>query len=75
METTIDKAISAVADGSYVADDYSQYSFMAHNGSSLAIDKNLVPTNVVAAIAAKEAAIRNGSFVVTINDETPVSDN
>jgi basic membrane protein A len=75
MEATIDKAISAVANGSYVADDYSQYSFMAHNGGSLAIDKSLVPANVVAAIAAKEAAIRNGSFVVAINDETPVSDN
>ena len=48
---------------------------MAHNGGSLTIDKTLVPANIVAAIAAKEAAIRNGSFVVTINDETPVSDN
>jgi basic membrane lipoprotein Med (substrate-binding protein (PBP1-ABC) superfamily) len=75
MEATIDTAVSAVADGSYTADDYSQYSYMAHNGGSLTIDKTLVPANIVAAIAAKEAAIRNGSFVVTINDETPVSDN
>ena len=75
MEATIDKAISAVTDGSYVADDYSQYSYMAHNGGSLTIDKSLVPADVVAVIATKEAAIRNGSFVVTINDETPVSDN
>ncbi len=75
METTVDIAISAVADGSYVANDYSQYSYMAHKGGSLTIDKTLVPADVVSAIEAKEAAICNGSFVVTINDETPVSDN
>ena len=74
MEATIDKAISAVADGSYVADDYSKYSYMIHNGGSLAIDETLVPARTVAAIRAKEAAILNGSFVVSINDETPVSD-
>ena len=74
MEATIDKAIGAVADGSYVADDYSKYSYMIHNGGSLAIDETLVPARTVAAIRAKEAAILNGSFVVSINDETPVSD-
>jgi len=74
METTIDTAINAVANGSYTADDYSKYSYMIHNGGSLAIDKSLVPADTVAAIKAREAAIRNGSFVVSINNETPVSD-
>lgn len=74
MEPTIDKAIAAVADESYVAADYGQYSFMAHGGGSLAMDEALVPADIVAAITAKSAAIMDGSFVVTINDEAPVSD-
>ncbi len=74
METTIDTAIAAVADGSYAPDDYGQYSFMAQGGGSLAMDETLVPADIVAAVAAKTAAIMDGSFVVTINDEAPVSD-
>ena len=74
METTIDTAINAVANGSYTADDYSKYSYMIHNGGSLAIDESLIPADTVAAIKAKEAAILNGSFVVPINNEAPVSD-
>ena len=74
METTVDTAIAAVADGSYAADDYGQYSFMAHGGGSLAMDASLVSADVAAAVAAKSAAIMDGSFVVTINDEAPVSD-
>jgi len=74
METTVNTAISAVAKGTYAADDYSQYSYMAHQGSSLAIDKSLLPADVVASIEAKQASILDGSFVVPINNETPVSD-
>lgn len=75
MGATVDTAISAVADGSYAADNYGQYSYMAHGGSSLAMDETLVPADVVAAVQAKEAAIMDGSFTVTVNDEAPVSDN
>lgn len=75
MGATVDTAISAVADGSYMADDYGQYSYMAHGGGSLAMDTSLVPADVVAVVQAKEAAILDGSFTVTINDEAPVSDN
>ena len=75
METTVDTAIAAVADGSYAAADFGQYSFMAHGGGSLAMDESLVSADVVAAVAAKSAAIMDGSFVVNINDEAPVSDN
>ncbi len=75
MGATVDTAISAVADGSYAADDYGQYSFMAHGGGSLAMDASLVPADVVAVVQAKEAAILDGSFTVPINDEAPVSDN
>ena len=74
METTIDTAIAGVADGSYAAADYGQYSYMAHGGGSLVMDEALVSADVVAAVAAKSAAIMDGSFVVTVNDEEPVSD-
>ena len=40
MEATIDKAIGAVADGSYAADDYSQYSFMAVSYTHLTLPTN-----------------------------------
>jgi len=75
MEATVDRAISAVADGSYTAEDYSKYSYMAYGGGSLVMDESQVSGDVKAAVAAKSAAIIDGSFVVEINDETPVSDN
>ena len=75
METTVDTAIAGVADGSYSAADYGQYSYMAHGGGSLVMDEALVSADVAAAVAAKSAAIMDGSFVVTVNDEEPVSDN
>jgi basic membrane lipoprotein Med (substrate-binding protein (PBP1-ABC) superfamily) len=74
METTINTAIAAVADGSYTPDDYGQYSFMAHGGGSLTMDESLVSAETAAAVMAREAAIKDGSFTVTINDEAPVSD-
>lgn len=75
METTVDTAIAAVAAGSYAAEDYGQYSYMAHGGGSLALDEALVSADVVAAVKAKEAAIMDGSDSITVNDEAPVSDN
>lgn len=75
MSATVDTAIAAVAGGSYAADDYGQYSYMAHGGGSLTLDESLVSAEVVAAVKAKEAAILDGSYVVTVNDEAPVSDN
>ncbi|MGR3662214.1 MAG: hypothetical protein ACU0CA_13670 [Paracoccaceae bacterium] len=50
------------------------YSYMAHDGGSLAMDTSLVPADVVAAVEAKTAAIMSGDFTVTVNDEPPVSD-
>ncbi|MCF6305164.1 MAG: BMP family protein [Rhodobacteraceae bacterium] len=75
MEATVDTAISAVADGTYVADDYGQYSFMEYGGGSLTMDESLIPADIVALVKAKQAAILDGSYVVVINDEAPVSDN
>jgi len=74
MEPTIDHAIAAVADGSFKAEDYGKYSYMKYGGGSVVVDENLVPTDVVEAIKAKEAAILDGSFVVKVNNDEPVSD-
>ncbi len=75
MEATVDTAIAHVAAGTYAADDYGQYSYMAHGGGSLALDASLIPADIVAAVEAKQAAIMDGSYVVAVNDEAPVSDN
>jgi len=75
MSATVDTAIKAIHDGSYVADDYGQYSYMAYGGSSLAMDESLVAADIVAAVAAKSAAILDGSYVVVVDDNEPVSDN
>jgi len=74
MEATIDTAIAAVASGSYKAEDYGQYSFMAHGGGSVVVDAALVPADVVAKVATVEADIKSGKFTVTVNDDAPVSD-
>ena len=74
MEPTIDHAIAAVADGSYKAEDYGQFSYMAQGGGSVIVDDALVPADVVSMIEAKKAAIMDGSFTVTVNNDEPVSD-
>ncbi len=75
MEPTIDTAISAVANGSYMADNYGKYSYMKYGGGSLALDETLVSADTVAAVMAKQAAILDGSYSVVVNDDAPVSDN
>ena len=74
MEPTINRAISKVADGSFEASDYGQYSFMGYGGGSLVLDESLVPANVVSKVQEVEADIRAGMFRVNVNDARPVSD-
>ena len=74
MEPTIDRAIANVAGGNWEAADYGQYSFMAYGGSSLVMDENLVPADVVATVKAREQEILDGLFRVNVNDAAPVSD-
>ena len=76
FEPTLDAAIAAVQDGTFTADDYGKYSFMSEEGSSLAplgTFEGKVPQEAIDMVAEKEAAIKDGSFSVTINDETPTS--
>ena len=74
MEPTIDKAIGAVAGGTFEAADYGQYSFMAYGGGSFVADGDLVPAEVLEKVKAKEAEISDGLFRVNVNDAAPVSD-
>lgn len=75
MEPTIDRAIAAVAAGTYTPEDYGKYSYMAHGGSSMIVDASLLVRGVMEAVEAKKAAIMDGSFTVTVNNDEPVSDN
>ena len=74
MEPTIDKAIAAVKAGEFQAEDYGQYSFMGHGGSSLApMDPALVSPEVIDLVKEKEEQIKTGALEIEINDEEPKS--
>ncbi|WP_298496408.1 BMP family protein [uncultured Maritimibacter sp.] len=76
FEPTMNAAIAAVKDGSFTAADYGVYSFMKEGGCSLAplgTFEGKVPDEAMALVAEKEAAIKDGSFTVEINDEEPKS--
>lgn len=74
FEPTLDAAIAAVKAGSFKADDYGVYSYMKAGGCSLAplgTFEGKVPAEVMAKVAEKEKAIKDGSFTVTIDDAEP----
>jgi basic membrane protein A and related proteins len=76
FEPTLDAAIKAVQGGAFKADDYGVYSFMKAGGCSvspLGTFDGKVPADVVAKVAEKEKAIKDGSFSVEINDNEPKS--
>ncbi len=62
--------------GTFKAEDYGLYSFMKAGGCSLAplgTFDGKVPEEAKAKVAEKEAAIKDGSFTVEINDAEPKS--
>ncbi len=76
FEPTLDAAIAAVQAGTFTAKDYGVYSFMKEGGCSLAplgSFEGKVPEAAMALVAERTAAIKDGSFVVEINDEEPKS--
>ena len=76
FEPTLDKAIAEVKAGAFKAADYGVYSFMKNGGCSLAplgAFEGKVPAEIMAKVAEKEKAIKDGSFTVEINDEEPKS--
>lgn len=76
MEPTIDRAIKAVKDGKFKAEDYGQYSMMKYKGSELAplgsFEKK-VPADLMTKVKAREKAILEGKFAVKVNDSQPKS--
>ena len=71
MEPTIDRALKAVREKRWEAQDYGQYSLMQYGGSSLAMDESLVPADVVKLVRDKEREILDGLFRVNVNDAEP----
>ena len=76
MEPSVDRAIKAVKDGSYKAEDYGPYSMMKYKGSSLAplgTFEKKVPADLVAKVKAKEADILSGKVTIKVDDSQPKS--
>lgn len=76
FEPTLNAALEAIRAGSFKADNYGVYSFMKAGGCSLAplgTFEGKVPEAAVKLVAEKEAAIKDGSFTVTIDDNEPKS--
>jgi basic membrane protein A and related proteins len=76
FEPTLDKAIANVKSGLFKAENYGIYSFMREGGCSLAplgTFEGKVPAEAMAKVAEKEAAIKDGTFIVEINDTEPKS--
>jgi basic membrane lipoprotein Med (substrate-binding protein (PBP1-ABC) superfamily) len=73
MEPTVDRAIKAVMEGRFQAEDYGPYSYMAHGGSSLVMDEKLVAPDVSKLVRDKEKEIADGLFRVNVNDAEPKS--
>ena len=76
FEPTMTAAIAAVKAGNFVADNYGVYSYMKSGGCSLAplgTFEGKVPEAAMALVAEREAAIRAGTFTVTVDDSEPKS--
>jgi len=76
MEPTIDRAIKAVKDGTFKADDYGQFSLMKFKGSELAplgTFASKVPADLQAKVKAKEQDILSGKFKVAVVETEPKS--
>lgn len=76
FEPTLNAAVAAIQGGTFKADNYGIYSYMNVGGCSLAplgTFEGKVPAEVMALVAEKEKAIKDGSFVVEINDTEPKS--
>ncbi|MCO6390140.1 BMP family ABC transporter substrate-binding protein [Aliihoeflea aestuarii] len=76
FEPTLAKAIEEVRAGTFTAADYGVYSFMKEGGCTLAplgTFEDKVPDEIKALVAEREAAIKDGSYTVEINDEEPIS--
>ena len=71
----MEAVVSAVADGSYEAQDLAEYSFLSNGGSSLAPINTAtsfdVPAELVDAVEARQAEMMDGSFVTPVDEAEP----
>lgn len=75
-EPTLDHAIAKVKDKTFTAEDYGEYSFMKHEGCSMAplgTFDGKVPADIVAKVKDSEGLIKAGKFSVKIDDSEPKS--
>lgn len=75
-EPTLAHALEAIKAKSFKAENYGVYSYMKEGGCSLAplgTFEGKVPGDAMKLVAAKEAAIKDGSFTVKIDDTEPKS--
>ena len=68
---TVEAIAADVVAGKPVGRDYTEYSFMKHGGNELVYTKDNIPADAIAAMEAKQAAIRAGSFEVPIDLTEP----
>ena len=71
MEPTIDRAVKALIEDGFEAEDYGKYSYIQYGGGSLVFDGKLVPKEVQDAVDAKYEEIKSELFRVNINDSEP----
>ncbi|MBU0971796.1 MAG: BMP family protein [Proteobacteria bacterium] len=76
MDNAINEAILLVKEGRFTAQDYKEWTMMGKGGAFLAPFyefEDKIPTEVKALVQDTRKAIKEGSFVVEINDEEPKS--
>lgn len=76
MDNAINEAISLVKEGKFTAQDYKEWTMMGKGGAFLAPFyefEDKIPTDIKALVQDTRKAIKDGSFVVEINDEEPKS--
>ena len=74
MEPTIDRAIKAVKEGKFKAEDYGQYSMMKFKGSELSplgTFDGKIPKAIKDKVAARQKEILEGKFTVKVDDNQP----
>jgi len=74
MEPTIDRALKAVKEGKFKAEDYGQYSMMKFKGSELSplgtFDAK-IPKAIKDKVAQRQKEILDGKFTVKVDDNQP----
>jgi basic membrane lipoprotein Med (substrate-binding protein (PBP1-ABC) superfamily) len=76
MDPAIGHAVEMVKAGTFVAEDYRDWTMMAKGGASLSPFYGFeakLPADLKTAVAEKAEAIKAGTFVVEINDNEPKS--